>query len=99
MKFCTSFLSAALFCLMVSNGQAQTIDVAKITCEQFRGYKITNPNNIALWLSGYYNGKKNNTVVDVQQFQGALEKLKDYCITHSSETMTQAVDALMSKGK
>ena len=22
------------------------------------GYKITNPQNIAIWLSGYYNGKR-----------------------------------------
>ena len=26
-----------------------TLDVAKITCDQFTGYKITNPQNIAIW--------------------------------------------------
>src|SRR4029434_7974001 len=32
-----------------------TLDVAKITCEQLRTYKITRPENIAIWLSGYYH--------------------------------------------
>ena len=43
-----------------------TLDLAKVTCEQWSGYKITNPQNIALWLSGYYNGKRGNTVIDTQ---------------------------------
>jgi hypothetical protein len=27
-----------------------TLDMAKVTCDQWSGYKITNPQNIALWL-------------------------------------------------
>src|SRR5205085_3070127 len=38
------------------------LDVAKISCGQFTGYKITNPQNIANWLSGFYNGKRGNTM-------------------------------------
>src|SRR5262245_63026093 len=34
-----------------------TIDVSKITCDQWIGYKLTRPENIAMWLSGYYHGK------------------------------------------
>jgi hypothetical protein len=50
-----------------SAAQAQvTVDVSKITCEQFVGYKITNPRNISMWLSGYYNGKRGNTMLDTQ---------------------------------
>jgi hypothetical protein len=37
--------------LAVCSGHAQvTIEVEKITCEQFRKYKITSPDNIAIWL-------------------------------------------------
>jgi regulator of protease activity HflC (stomatin/prohibitin superfamily) len=50
--------------LAVTNAQAQvSIDVAKITCDQFAAYRITDPRNIAIWLSGYYNGKCDNTVM------------------------------------
>jgi acid stress chaperone HdeB len=93
-------LSLMLFCLTISTAQAQvTIDVSKITCQQFRGYAITDPNNIALWLSGYYNGQRGTTIVNVQVFKENLEKVKDYCITNSTITVMQAVEAVLGKGK
>ena len=47
-----------------------TVDVSKITCDQFNGYKVTNPKNIAIWLSGYYHGERGETTVDTQQLAG-----------------------------
>jgi acid stress chaperone HdeB len=99
-KFKTNILSLILFCLVISGAQAQvTIDVSNITCEQFRGYAITDPNNIALWLSGYYNGQSGNTVVNVQNFKEALGKVKDYCIMNPKVTVMQAAEAVLSKSK
>ena len=99
-KFKINILSLILFCLIISAAQAQvTIDVSKITCEQFRGYAITDPNNIALWLSGYYNGQRGNTIVNVQVFKENLEKVKNYCITNPKVTVMQAVEAILGKGK
>ena len=96
----TNILSLILFCSVISGAQAQvTIDVSKITCEQFRGYSITDPNNIALWLSGYYNGKRGNTVVSVQHFKEVLGQVKDYCITNPKITVMQAGEAILSKSK
>ncbi|HEX5210614.1 MAG TPA: HdeA/HdeB family chaperone [Pseudolabrys sp.] len=90
-----------LACCAGSAAEAQvTIDVAKITCEQFRNYAITDPNNIAIWLSGYYNAKRNNTVIDVQAFKESLEKVKDYCITRPNLTVMQAAkEAVIDKAK
>ena len=48
--------------------QAQvSVDVAKITCRQLLFDKVISPNtkSLALWLSGYYNAKRNNTVLDI----------------------------------
>jgi hypothetical protein len=59
---------------------------------------ITDPNNIALWLSGYYNGKRNNTIVKVQSFKEDLKKVKDYCITHETVTVMQALEVLLGVG-
>jgi hypothetical protein len=58
----------ALFALAVS-GVAQgqvTIDVTKVNCDQFVHHKISEPRLIAAWLSGYYNAKRNNRVLDLQ---------------------------------
>ncbi len=95
------YLSSLIVCgLMSSIAQGQvTIDVAKISCEQFRSYAITDPNNIALWVSGYYNGKRGNTVVNVQVFKENLEKVKDFCVTNPKVTVMQAVEEILGKGK
>ena len=57
-----------------------TIDVAQITCAQFVTYKITNPENIAIWLSGFYHGKQNTTIVAREEFKENIQKLKSACL-------------------
>jgi hypothetical protein len=100
MKPRINVLSLIFLCLIISAAQAQvTIDVSKITCQQFRSYAITDPNNIALWLSGYYNGQRKNTIINVESFKENLEKVKDYCITHQAVTVMQAVEAILDVGK
>ena len=72
-----------------------TVDVSKITCDQFNGYKVTNPKNIAIWLSGYYHGKRGETTVDTQQLAGYAKRVEDYC-RHNPETLVmQAVETLI----
>jgi hypothetical protein len=84
-----------LCCLNVSARAQVTIDISTITCKQFRGYTVTNPANIALWLSGYHNSKKNNTIVKVESFKENLENLKDYCITHPAVMVMHAAEAIL----
>ena len=99
MKLKIDVLSLIFLGTLISTAQAQvTIDVSKITCEQFRSYAITDPNNIALWLSGYYNGHRNNTIIKVESFKENLGKVKDYCITNPTVTVMQAVEVLLGKG-
>jgi hypothetical protein len=69
-----------------------TLDVSKITCDQWVGYKITNPHNIALWLSGYYNAKRGNTVIDPQRLEENARKLQDYCLIHKQIPVMEAVE-------
>lgn len=73
--------------------QAQTtIDIAKITCEQWLSFQVADPNSIALWLSGYYNGKRDNTIVEVQALKDDLEKVKQYCIYNPKVLVMKAVE-------
>ncbi len=76
-----------------------TVDIAKITCEQFTLYKITDPQNIALWLSGYYHGQRNDTIVDTQQLAANLKKIKDYCNLKPNETVMHAVESVFAPAK
>jgi acid stress chaperone HdeB len=88
-------LALSLASLPLSRARAQvTVDVAKITCKQFAEYKITNPRNIALWLSGYYNGKKNNTIIDTQKMVENSDKLTRYCLANPTVMVMQAVEKM-----
>ena len=78
-----------------SGAHAQvTVDVAKITCDQFTLYKITDPQNIAIWLSGYYHGLHKTTVIDTQALSDNLRKIKDYCNLKPAETLFKAVETV-----
>ena len=89
-------LVAAVF--LASNAQAQvTIDISRITCDQFLGYKIIHPDDIALWLSGYYNGQRGNTIIDTQTLAAQKRSLQDYCLRNLNEPIMQAIEKLFHK--
>ena len=90
------FLLVVLAAGAVQPAQAQVmLDVSKVTCDQWSGYKITNPQNIALWLSGYYSGKRNTTTVDVEQLKETARKVRSYCL-YNKGTVMEAVESLMA---
>jgi hypothetical protein len=71
-----------------------TLDVSKVTCDQFVGYKITDPQNIAIWLNGYYNGQRGNTIVDMQGLSAHIKKLQDFCFRNPAILVMQATETL-----
>jgi hypothetical protein len=77
----------------------QTIDVAKITCEQFLAGKVADSRSVTIWLSGYYNGTRNNTVLDVSALQKNSQDVMDYCISHPSVVLMNPVKTLFGKSK
>jgi acid stress chaperone HdeB len=93
-----SGLSVAMLAAMPVNAQV-TIDVSKITCEQFWLRKVADPDKVALWLSGYFNGKRGNTVIDTQQFASDVRKITDYCRENYQTTVMQAVEAVLAPSK
>jgi len=78
-----------------SESRAQvTLDLSKVTCDQFVGYKITDPQNIAIWLSGYYNGMRGNTVIDTQGLEANTKKLRDFCFRNPATPVMEATKIL-----
>jgi len=76
-----------------------TVDVSKITCEQFWFRKIPSPEKVAIWLSGFYNGKRGNTVIDTPRLEVAIRDVTDYCRTNFKQTLMQAAEAVMAESK
>src|SRR5262245_52207297 len=80
----------------VATARAQvTVDVSKITCDQFTGFKVTDPRDIAIWLSGYYSGKRGSTIIDTQALKANERKLQDYCIRNPQVLVMQAVETVL----
>jgi hypothetical protein len=75
--------------------QAQTsIDLAKITCEQYILHQVTDPRNIVIWLSGYY-AKRGDTVIRVQQFEDNAKKVTDFCRANLKVTVMEAFEKVL----
>ena len=80
---CTPIVTGLVLSSIVfatASAQAQvTLDLSKITCDQYVHAKITTPNLIAAWLSGYYNAKRNNKIIDLDTFEDNVSKVQSYC--------------------
>ena len=83
-----------------SSTQAQvTIDASKITCDQFVHGKVGEPRTVAAWLSGFYNGRRNNAVIDPQNFQASLNSLEKFCYDEKNFSLPvmQAIERTIPK--
>jgi acid stress chaperone HdeB len=88
--------------LLAPAAQAQmTVDVAKITCRQYIFDKNFSPRApmIANWLSGYFNGKNNNTIVDLGTMAKNKDKVEDYCRMNLDTTIIEAAKTALGLGK
>ena len=81
MKSACILLAMSISVFGIATAQAQTtVDVAKITCRQFLlGHVGGSTRSVANWLSGYYNGKSGNTVIEVESLQKNVRELERYC--------------------
>ncbi|MBX9825412.1 MAG: HdeA family protein [Xanthobacteraceae bacterium] len=88
------FCSLALAAGAAAPARAQTIiDVSKVTCEQFL---TASPNavEVGIWLSGYYNGLRKNTQLNLNQFKKNADAVVAECRADPTKTVMQAVEKL-----
>jgi acid stress chaperone HdeB len=68
-----------------------TLDVSKITCRQFLLGKVgASTRSIANWLNGYYNGKRDNTVIEVGSMRKNEREVERYCRKNSDTNVMDA---------
>ena len=62
--------------------------------------KITTPNLLAAWMSGYYNAKRNNRVIDLQALEENMSKVTNYCSDEKNfkVPVMKAVEQVLGKG-
>jgi acid stress chaperone HdeB len=93
-------ISASLVLVQVTALQAQvTVDVSKITCDQLLMEKPVPAKYVVLWLSGYYNGKRGNTIIEPEAMDKNEEKVDFYCNLHREVTVMDAVKNVLGLDK
>ena len=72
------FVGTLLIVFAAQSVQAQlTVDVSKITCEQFN--VLEKQDSVAIWLSGFYHGQKRDPVLETNVFEETLRKYRVAC--------------------
>ena len=95
-------LTSALFVFVqIATTQAQeTVDVAKITCQQIIGEQLAPPtHDIVMWLNGYYSGKRNNMIINFQTIKNDEDKVRLYCYHNPETTVLDAIKNVLDLGK
>ena len=82
----TLLILGALLAAPVARAQV-TVDVSKITCDQFLGSSVADPRDIAIWLSGYYHGKRGIPLLEPQTLKQNAEKLKAACFQKANTNL------------
>ena len=102
MRSSCSALALVFTLLSLSTARAQIlVDVSKVTCDQFVHGKVGEPRQVAVWLSGFYYGQKNITVVDQQSFENNFSKLQTFCYDNKNFDMLimQAIERIVAPGR
>lgn len=95
-------LALAVAILATPKAQAQmTVDLAKATCRQYLFDNLISANApvVAAWLGGYFNGKRNNTVVDIGAFRKNKDTVEDYCRMNLDVTLIDAATKALGVDK
>ena len=83
-------IGATLFIVFLAAPAARaqvTIEVSKITCEQYLAFSVADPRDINIWLNGYYHGKQGSTTFDPQQLRETADKLKTECLVQANSRL------------
>jgi hypothetical protein len=89
-----------LFAQMPTMQAQETLDLAKITCDQMQGEKLAYiSHDVVLVLVGYYNGKRNNTVIEPQTIKKHVDEVASYCDKHGQTSVMDAVKNVLGLDK
>jgi hypothetical protein len=99
MKTIAAAVVALSFPVGITNVSAQAVDVAKISCKQFLTGDVVRRDYLVLWLSGYYNGTRNDPMVETSTVQKIANMVSDRCRDNLDATLMDAVQTALGIGK
>ena len=76
-KLFAGILTVLVFIATQSAHAQVTVDISKITCEQFN--VLPKADSVGVWLSGYYHGGRREPVIDVNKFEENVKDMRAAC--------------------
>jgi hypothetical protein len=76
----------------------ETVDMSKITCRQLLSMS-SDAVEASVWLSGYYNGLRKNTRLDLGQLKHNSETVIAACRKDPRKTVMGIIDGLLPQGR
>jgi HdeA/HdeB family len=94
-------LLGPLFVVLYPSGALaqETLDVGKVTCEQFISGELADTRSISIWLYGYYNGTRKNTVIDILDVQEFEQALIHFCLSNKRMPVSEASNSILGTKK
>jgi hypothetical protein len=93
-----SLFGISLVLAMNTATQAEVMDMSKVTCKELLSGS-PDAMEAAIWTSGYYNGLRKNTKLDLAVMKHNAEMVMAACKDNPKKTVMQTVDTLLSAGK
>jgi hypothetical protein len=101
-------LVAVVFVAASSAAQAQVplstyedkngnILVRKLTCEQLAGTFQEDADALALWYSGWYNGRLKRHVANIHLLREGLHEVIEYCKANPAKKVAEAIEVYLKK--
>src|SRR6202167_1202044 len=87
MKSGLNCLAVAISMIPVVANAQLTIDMGRITCEQYLAMPPSRSNYITAWMSGWFSFKNDRPFVDLVVHQKNIASVKEWCKFHPSESV------------
>jgi acid stress chaperone HdeB len=100
LKFALSSIAFVIVCPSFAFAQV-TVDVSKITCKQFVLHEIARPRLVAIWLSGYYAGKRDLPTINIQALEKNTKEIERFCrkVDNLELPLMQAIEKVLGAGQ
>jgi hypothetical protein len=80
-------------------GLTHRVGVAKISCKQYLTGNLVRQDYLTLWLSGYVNGTRSDTVIETGTVQNVANKVGTFCRSNLDAGLMEAVEKVLGEEK
>ena len=85
-----------IFGLTAANN-ATSIDLSRMTCDEFLASNKDETRIILAWLDGYYKDEQDPPVIDFDTLTASFQKLNEYCAAKPAAPLITAADELFGR--